>query len=99
RADPLYVRLTRAQACFRARLTPKPWRIGLPEPRVQWPWAGAEAERAFQSWEARYRAASAGHAVCAFGATVGNSAIGPALAAVVESHDRETGAASGLPLA
>jgi hypothetical protein len=26
--DPLYVRLCEAQECFRARLTPKPWRCG-----------------------------------------------------------------------
>jgi len=98
-ADPLYVRLTRAQACFRARLTPKPWRVGLLEPRWQWPWPNAEAGRAFREWEDRYRAASAGHAVCAFVATVGNPVIDLALAAVVVSHDRETGATSGLPLA
>ena len=28
-ADPLYRKLCKAQKCFRARLTPKPWRCGL----------------------------------------------------------------------
>lgn len=28
-ADPLYRKLCRTQKCFRARLTPKPWRIGI----------------------------------------------------------------------
>ena len=27
-SDPLYIRLCRGQHCFRARLTPKPWRCG-----------------------------------------------------------------------
>jgi hypothetical protein len=99
RADPLYIRLTRAQACFRARLTPKPWRLGLPEPRQQWPWRDAEAERGFREWEGKYRVASQGYAVCGFVATVGNPNVDPALAEVVDRHDRETGAASGLPLA
>src|SRR5579863_4182705 len=31
-ADPLYARLCRMQESFRARLTPKPWRCGLPIP-------------------------------------------------------------------
>ncbi|KAG1246597.1 hypothetical protein G6F68_014572 [Rhizopus microsporus] len=28
-ADTLYARMCRLQHCFRARLTPKPWRVGL----------------------------------------------------------------------
>ncbi len=99
RADPLYIKLTRAQACFRARLTPKPWRVGLPEPRERWPWRDSATEGAFREWERRYQAASVGHATCAFMTTVGNPAIDPALVPVVERHDRETAAASGLPLA
>jgi hypothetical protein len=99
RADPLYVRLTRAQACFRARLTPKPWRIAVPEPRQQWPWRDAEAERAFREWEGKYRAAGLGRAVCAFVHTVGNPGVDPAIVPVVERHDHETGAHTKLPLA
>lgn len=40
-ADPRYVRLCRTQASFRARLTPKPWRCGLPRPPGRWPWTDA----------------------------------------------------------
>jgi hypothetical protein len=28
-SDPKYVQLAKAQECFRARLTPKPWRCGV----------------------------------------------------------------------
>lgn len=28
-ADPTYVRMCRNQRCFRARVSPKPWRIGI----------------------------------------------------------------------
>lgn len=31
-SDPLYVSLTRRQECFRARLSPKPWRVGARVP-------------------------------------------------------------------
>ncbi len=30
-ADPIYVRMCFNQNCFRARVSPKPWRIGIPE--------------------------------------------------------------------
>lgn len=38
-SDPLYVRLCKAQACFRARLTPKPWRLSAEEAPPQSAWA------------------------------------------------------------
>ena len=42
-ADPLYRVLCRAQACFRARLTPKPWRVpGSPRVRLYRPPAQGE---------------------------------------------------------
>ena len=36
-ADPAFVMLCRLQKSFRARLTPKPWRIGIPAPPGQHP--------------------------------------------------------------
>jgi len=38
-SDPLYVRLCKAQACFRARLTPKPWRLSADASPAQSTWA------------------------------------------------------------
>jgi hypothetical protein len=37
-ADPLYRKLCQTQKCFRARLTPKPWRCGIRSKPQRWPW-------------------------------------------------------------
>jgi len=38
-SDPLYIRLCKAQECFRARLTPKHWRCGVEAPpTARYPW-------------------------------------------------------------
>lgn len=97
--DPRYIRLCRVQGCFRARLTPKPWRCGVGKPPGAWPWADAAAESAFRRWEQRYRAACAGRATCARIATLGSELVHPDLVPLVELHDQATGAASALPLA
>src|SRR5262249_42566958 len=47
-ADPLYRKLCTSQKCFRARLTPKPWRCGLRRKPERWPWLDPRDERSFQ---------------------------------------------------
>lgn len=42
--DPLYVKLCRVQECFRARLTPKPWRCDIPVVHLSYPWKDKSAE-------------------------------------------------------
>jgi len=96
--DPLYVRLCQAQQSFRARLTPKPWRCGLAAPPVSFPFEGPAEEDAFQQWLRRYRANSAGNATCRLVRAIGPAAQGDA-ALLIERHDRDTKAASRLPLA
>jgi hypothetical protein len=44
-ADPAFVTLCRLQASFRARLTPKPWRIGVPAPTGPAPTRSGGAKR------------------------------------------------------
>jgi hypothetical protein len=41
-SDPLYRTLTRKQECFRARLTPKPWRCGIEPNSLQYPFLAPE---------------------------------------------------------
>ncbi|HZK81527.1 MAG TPA: hypothetical protein VFC46_10680, partial [Humisphaera sp.] len=53
-SDPLYVRLCQSQACFRARLTPKPWRCGTPLPPARFPLNSAAAESSFNQWRTEY---------------------------------------------
>ena len=97
--DPQYVRLCQVQKSFRARLTPKPWRIGLPNPPVRFPFDGPGDESAMRGWEARYDAASAGRATCRFLEEIGAGAEHPDIAPLRALHDEQTKATSGLPLA
>jgi hypothetical protein len=98
-SDPQYVRLCRAQRSFRARLTPKPWRVRMAKPPVRFPYEDAAEERAMRDWEARYARASAGHATCALLEEIGGGTEHPEVAPLRALHDEETRAASGLPLA
>lgn len=102
KADPLYVLMCRNQQCFRARVSAKPWRIGitdhlLPRPGV-WP-IKPERMAARRAWIERYEAAAESFAACALLEEVGSGVTHPDAAAVRELHDALCQATSGLPLA
>jgi hypothetical protein len=98
-ADPQYVRLCGAQKSFRARLTPKPWRIGVENPPVTFPYEGPAEEQAMRAWERTYDRASQGCATCRLLEEMGSGADHPEVAPVLALHDEHTRATSGLPLA
>jgi hypothetical protein len=97
-ADPLYTRLCRMQDCFRARLTPKPWRCGFVVPPVKFPFETPGEQARFQEWERKYTAATAGFATCRYLASFGNSPVAADFEDLVRYHDEETRAARNLPL-
>ena len=99
KADPLYQKLCANQKCFRARLTPKPWRCGADKIRIHWPWRDTAADVAFRKWEQGYQAAAAQYATCRLLGHFGNKAIHPSLNELVQLHDQITGVATMLPLA
>jgi hypothetical protein len=98
-SDPLYRTLTAKQECFRARLTPKPWRCGAKVPPSQYPWPSEEQERRYRAWQERYRQAGQAYAVCelieCYGDTLGDDQI----SAVLERHDDLTCADRPMQLA
>ena len=98
-ADPLYMRLCRVQECFRARLTPKPWRCGVHAPGVSYPWANAAAEARFRQWERGYATAATGFATCRFLRAIGSPDTHPEVRPIIELHDAACRAESDLPLA
>jgi hypothetical protein len=98
-SDPLYVRLCREQDCFRARLTPKPWRLGLPNPPGRWPFPDRRAEDRHREWEREYVAAARGHSVCRFLAEFGPPGMPPEARVVRDVHDQLAGCHEALPLA
>jgi hypothetical protein len=98
-ADPLYWRLCKAQKCFRARLTPKPWRCGIRQQPPRWPWPNAKAEKWFQNWHAQYQSYAASWATCEFVSLAGVAEVHPEIVPVLQIHDTNTRADSKEKLA
>lgn len=103
--DPLYQTLCERQKSFRARVSPKPWRVGEVAAPCRWPIVGfphvpkAELERRFDQWLKTYETASQGYASCSFLETVGGVEVRPEIRPVLDAHDKWSRATSGLPLA
>lgn len=100
--DPVYQQMCRNQQCFRARLSAKPWRIGLaahlkPRPGV-WP-VRAEQMGRRRAWIDRYEAVAQGYAACEFIEAIGPTQVHADVQAVLQLHDQLSGALSGKPLA
>ncbi|MBP8260660.1 MAG: hypothetical protein KA118_13485, partial [Verrucomicrobia bacterium] len=98
-ADPLYRRLCRTQKCFRARLTPKPWRCGIQKPPSRWPWPDAKTEARFKEWETRYLRACRDYATCEAIPWPGDPQVDPTVQLILGIHDKITLAGSRLDLA
>ncbi|MDP2875416.1 MAG: hypothetical protein Q8O00_04470 [Holophaga sp.] len=92
--DPLYWRLCLKQGCYRARLTPKPFRIKVPTIKVPFP-PTPESISAVAAWEASIQDHAQRYSVCRFIRCFGHDRITP----LVERHDLQTGAQTGRPLA
>lgn len=85
--DPIYARLCRSQACYRARLGPKPWRMGMKRPAQAFPYA-SEAEEAEQArWEQQYAARSQQYAVCELLGSFGSGHVYPEAEPLLALHD------------
>lgn len=101
-ADPIYVQMCRNQQCFRARVTAKPWRIGVdrhmkPRPGV-WPVRPERmAER--QAWIEVYEERAAAFAACEFTESIGSGIVHSAISTVVKLHDELSRTTAGLPIA
>lgn len=97
-SDPLYIKLCNVQECFRARLSPKPWRCGVGNPPHRFPWDDTDKEQAVRAWEAEYNLAAEPYGTCELIGTFGNDKIHPHVAPLVELHDGLT-CKSGAQLA
>ena len=88
-ADPVYVSMCRNQNCFRARLSPKPWRIDmrrLPAATSVWP-LSARSLAARQTWTTEYEALSENFAACRFLTRYGSERLDPRCGVVRALHD------------
>jgi hypothetical protein len=98
-SDRLYRRLCQSQQCFRARLTPKPWRIGISRPAVRFPYKDQAQEKRARDWQAKYDLKSKRFAVCELVEAPRGGAIHADLEPLLELHDSLTGVGKNLPLA
>lgn len=88
--DPVYRQLCRQQDCFRARLTAKPWRIGITQglkPGAAWQPEHAQLPER-QAWIADYEARAAAYAACSYVETLGRGRDDPEILPIRELHDR-----------
>lgn len=98
-SDPYYVRLCKSQKCYRARLTPKFWRCGLPAIKVAYPFPSDRFRQRFEKWDQQYREVSQGYATCKLLKHVGTGTIDAQLEPFVKLHDEMTRIDRDLPLA
>ncbi len=101
-SDKLYVTMCRRQACFRARVSPKPWRVGLgehmkPRPGV-WP-IRPERMPDREAWVLRYIKACQGYASCRFIEEFGQGRSCRRALEVKKIHDQLCHSDSGEPIA
>ena len=99
--DPIYVRMCQRQHCFRARVSPKPWRIGIsqhmkPRPGV-WPIDPVRMPER-RAWIEAYERAAEGYASCQFIVALGSGRVDPAAAEVQRVHDELSKATRSLPM-
>jgi len=96
-ADAVYARLCQTQQCYRARLSPKPWRIGWHRPPVVFPFE-TDAEAATQhAWEQQYAHRSQRFSVCEGLGDFGTGTSCPEAQQVADVHD--AACLGGRPLA
>ncbi len=93
-ADPVYVSLCARQKCYRARLTPKPYRIRMKPIRLKYPYEEGDQAR-IEAWVREYDGLSRGFSSCRLVEVLGRQIDSPA----VQLHDERTRAEANLPLA
>ncbi len=86
--DPLYMRLCKQQICFRARLSPKPWRINMARPGSRFPRASEQQQKDFDLWLKNYSLASARITTAKLLASFGSAKMHADVESVLKIHDR-----------
>jgi hypothetical protein len=99
RADQSYKALCRIQKCFRARLTPKPWRVGTIPPVPKHVRYLNARHPDYAQWRADYLTKIPDFATCHYQRSVGNPTAHADVLLVVNLHDQITQSSTAKPLA
>lgn len=101
-ADRVYQRMCQKQNCFRARVSAKPWRIGIPD-RLRPTGGGWPVDPEFlptrEAWVATYERTASGYAACHFLEEFGSGRIDHNVRLVQKLHDELSQATTSRPLA
>jgi hypothetical protein len=100
--DPLYARMCELQGCFRARVSPKPWRVGMAthfKAGGTWPVLDATKLAQRVEWVREYEERSARYASCRYVETVGSRQVHPRIQEVLRIHDDLSRAETRLEIA
>ncbi|MDH3307478.1 MAG: hypothetical protein OEO77_08190 [Acidimicrobiia bacterium] len=87
-SDKVYVALCKTQDSYRARLTPKWWRIPSRRPPSRFPFSSADQEAAYRAWERDYSDVAARFATCALIAEFGSGHVHHIADVITKLHDR-----------
>lgn len=97
-SDKLYILLCEKQQCFRARLTPKPWRLGLGRLYFNFPYDEVNLSM-MTNWLDEYNKALPAYAVCHLVENLGETQLHPEVEFVLSLHDQLCSLDTNLPLA
>ncbi|MEM9944190.1 MAG: hypothetical protein AAF939_21725 [Planctomycetota bacterium] len=97
-SDRLYEQLCHRQECFRARLSPKPWRMDFTRPAFRFPYMDY-AQKYMDDWVEKYVQLSANYATCALIGNFGSRQYHPVADTIVRLHDFYALSDNDLPLA
>jgi hypothetical protein len=86
--DKLYQKLCLHQNCFRARLTPKPWRINMARPASRFPRDPQMEQLEFERWLVEYRRLSRNFGVVKQIHQLGNQSIPDDVKKILAVHGR-----------
>ena len=102
KVDPVYVKMCQRQKCFRARVSPKPWRIGIEShmrPRSgRWP-VKPEIAPVRRSWIDAYEQKALEFSSCRFEREIGRGTMNREVDKVLILHDELARALTALPCA
>jgi hypothetical protein len=87
-SDKLYRKLCKRQQCYRARLTPKPWRLPGCKSSVFFPNGQYADKYNLKDWLQKYNEESKSFAVCTLIKTYGDGAIAEGIDEVLDIHDK-----------
>lgn len=97
--DNRYRRLCAIQSCFRARLTPKYYRIRLERPPGRYPWQSAQEELLQRDWELAYHQKIKDYDVCILIEILGDAPPHPEAQIIMDIHDKFVMSELAKPLA